>query len=96
MGLLRYKATWRTWDEPDRQVAFAQWVERDLYVVFPLAWARLHGGRAMIARAKERIAEVEAKVRRHLVEQSVLVAFSRHEEQPALQQIAPEVNRALM
>jgi hypothetical protein len=88
-GVLRPKRTWRTWDEPDRQVAVAQWVERNISVVFPLTWAAHHGQPEMIARAKERIAEVEGKAAavataagnpaRELAPGSVLLAFSRHD-----------------
>jgi hypothetical protein len=95
-GLLRYKATWRTWDEPDRQVAVAQWVERDVAIVFPLEWATRFGQRQMIARAKARIMEVEGKSGgRHLEAGSVLLAFSAHEPQPTLQQLVPDMPRRL-
>jgi hypothetical protein len=77
--MLKAIAAWRTWDEPDRQVAVAQWVERKVSVVFPLTWAAHHGQAEMIARSKERIAEIEGKSGKKLAEGSVLLAFSRHD-----------------
>lgn len=95
--LLHPKAIWRTWDEPDRQVAVAQWTERDIAVVFPLHWATRHGQPAMIAHAKERIRAIEAQSGRTLVAGSVLLAFSRHVEVlPREQQINPDVPRDLL
>jgi hypothetical protein len=94
--VLKAKALWRTWDEPGRQVAVAQWHERDIAVVFPLAWASHAGQRRMIARAKARIAEVEAKARKQLEAGSVLVAFSEHEQQPRALQLMPDVGRRLI
>src|SRR5260370_146431 len=81
VGPTQANATWRTWDEPDRQVAVAQLVERKVSVVFPLTWAAHHGQPEMIARSKERIAEVEGKSGKKLAEGSVLLAYSRHEFQ---------------
>jgi hypothetical protein len=89
-------ATWRTWDEPDRQVAVAQWVERKVSIVFPLTWAAHHGQVEMIARSKERIAEVEGKSEKKLAEGSVLLAFSRHDLQLTNERtINPDVIRDL-
>jgi hypothetical protein len=95
--VLRKVATWRTWDEPDRQVAVAQWVERKVSVVFPLHWAAHHGQAEMIARSKERIAEVEGKSGgKKLSEGSVLLAFSRHVQiLPRGLEINPDVSRDL-
>lgn len=88
--------SWTTWDEPDRQVAVARWEERDVSVVFPLHWAALQGQRAMIARAKERILEVEQKAGgKTLAPGSVLLAFSAHEEQAPDHTIDPGVPRNL-
>lgn len=92
----RIAATWVVWEEVDRQVAVAQWRERDLCIVFPLAWARCRQQRALVARAKERIAEVEARAQRVLVPGSVLLAFSRHVPQPDFQSLDPDVPRALV
>lgn len=77
--------TWLTWDEPERQIAVAQWRERDLAVVFPLHWG---GSAAMIARAKARIAAVEAKAGKRLAPGSVLLAFSRHKARAAREALA--------
>jgi hypothetical protein len=96
MALLRYKATWRTWDEPGRQVAVAHWVERDVCVAFPLAWAQRHGQPAMIGRAKERIVEFEGKTGRTVAPGSVLLAFSRHEPQRLEHRLDPDVPRNLL
>ena len=85
--------TWVTWDEPDRQIAVAHWTERDVSVVFPLQWAR-RGQRAMIARAKERIVEVEGS--RTLAPGSVLLAFSRHRPLLPVTRIDPDVPRGLL
>lgn len=93
---MRHVATWETWDEPDCQVAVAQWKERDIAVVFPIHWAAEHGQQAMIGRAKERIQEVEGKSRKTLVPGSVLLAFTRHKPQPRGLQLAPEVPRQLI
>jgi hypothetical protein len=89
-------ATWRTWDEPNRQVAVAQWVERGLCVVFPLHWAAHSGQAQMIARAKERIAEVEGTSGHTLAPGSVLLAYSRHVlVLPREQAVDPDVSRDL-
>lgn len=95
-GLLRHAATWRTWDDQDRQIAVAQWVERDLCCVFPIAWAHARGPKGMVLRAKERFAEVEAKAGRPLVAGSVLLAFSEHQDLPPEERLAPEVDRSLI
>jgi len=89
-------AIWETWDEPDRQVAVVHWGERDIAVVFPLLWAAEHSLRAMVARAKERIAEVEGKADRMLVPGSILLAFSAHEERAPGETLAPDVLRNLL
>ena len=68
---MRHIATWRTWDEPDRQVAVVEWQERAVAVVFPIGWAGAHGQQSMIARAKERIQELEGKTGRTLAPGSV-------------------------
>lgn len=97
MGVLRPIATWRTWDEPGRQIAVVEWVERGICVVFPIAWTVTRGQQRMIGRAKERIREVEAKAAgKQLVAGSVLLAFSEHEEQPLEAQLAPDTPRALL
>jgi hypothetical protein len=87
---------WRTWDEPDRQIAVAQWEARDICVVFPLPWATEHKQVAMIGRAKERIREIEGKSHRTLAPGSVLLAFSEHEDQPQDVQLLPDTPRALL
>src|SRR5580765_6756838 len=92
----RLVAAWRTWDEPDRQVAVAEWIERDIAIVFPLPWAQAHGQRAMVNRAKDRIREIETKSGRTLVPGCVLLAFSEHEEQPPERQLLPDTPRALL
>ena len=84
---------WLTWDEPDRQIAVAHWTERDVAVVFPLQWAR-RGQRAMIARAKERILEVEGA--RTLAPGSVLLAFSRHRPPSPQTTFDPDVPHGLL
>jgi hypothetical protein len=95
--MLKPVARWETWDEPDRDVAVAKWVERGIRVVFPLHWAAHHGQREMIARAKERIAEIEGKSGRNLVPGSVLLAFSRHVEiLPRENKINPDVSASLL
>lgn len=95
--MLQAKAIWRTWDEPGRQIAVAQWSERDIAVVFPLHWAARHGQRQMIRVAKHRIAEIEHKANGKTLEAgSVLLAFSEHEEQPQLQQLLPDTPRSLI
>ena len=88
--------SWETWDLPDDQVVVVHWMERDLVVVFPIQWAQRHGDRACIERAKERIAEYEEKVWCHLAPGSTLLAWSRHENQPRLQLLNPEVVRRLL
>lgn len=93
---MQHVAAWETWDEPDRQIAVAQWSERDVAVVFPLHWAACYGQGPMIARAKERIQDVEAKSGRTLVPGSVLLAFSEHDEQPRALQLAPDILRRLV
>jgi len=77
--VLRPVARWRTWDEPDRDVAVAQWVERGVCVVFPRVWVAKHGQESMIAHAKDRIAAVEAMAGGRVLQPgSVLLAFTRH------------------
>ena len=78
-------ARWRTWDEPDRDVTVAQWVERGICVVFPRLWAQKHGQESMIAHARDRIAAVEGVAagnagveQKRLEAGSVLLAFTRH------------------
>jgi hypothetical protein len=93
-GIVPQGNVWRTWDEPDRQIAVAEWIERDIAVVFPIRWATATA--AMVARAKARIREIEGKAERTLVPGSVLLAFSEHEEQPRALQLAPEVPRGLL
>jgi len=93
---MRHVATWRTWDEPDRQVAVVEWEERSLRVVFPLQWAAKRGQRIMIARAKERIRELEGKTGRWLAPGSVLLAFSRHGPLAPLERIDPDVTRGIV
>ena len=92
----RIAATWVLWDEPERQVAVAQWKERDVCVVFPLHWAARHGTAAMVKRAKARMHEIEGKSDRTLVPGSVLLAFSRHTLQPREHVINPDVSRGIM
>ena len=93
---MRHVATWRTWDEPDRQVAVVEWQEREIRVVFPLGWAARHGQPLMIARAKDRIRELEGKTGRTLVAGSVLLAFSRHGSLQREEGIDPDVPRGLV
>lgn len=94
---MRIAARWVTWDEPDRQVAVAQWEERQVCVVFPLHWAARMGQVPMIAHAKDRIAAVERQSGRTLVPGSVLLAFSRHVEVlPREQVVDPDVSRNLL
>lgn len=92
---LRAVATWKTWDEPERDIAVAKWLERDLAFVFPLTWAAHHGQAEMIARAKERLAEVEAKAEKPLLNGSVLLAFSSHTILTRDQAVTPGVSRNL-
>jgi hypothetical protein len=95
--MLKAKRIWETWDEPDRAIAVAVDVDRDIAVVFPIDWAAKHGQALMIGRAKDRIAEVEAKSGgKHLEKGSVLLAFSEHEDRPQGQLIIPEINRRLI
>ncbi len=98
MGVKKAIATWRTWDEPDRQVAVAQHVERGICVVFPLKWAAVHGQPAMIGHAKARIAEVEGKAGgKQLIAGSVLLAFTRHVAVMRPDQtVDPDVSRNLL
>lgn len=96
MALQKAAAKWALWDEPQRQAAVVHWSERDIAVVFPLRWARRRQSAELVAIAKDRIAEVEGKSGRTLVAGSVLLAFSRHTEQPTQQQMDPDVPKGLM
>lgn len=82
--------SWLTWDEPDQNVAVAQWRERDIRVVFPLPWAAVFGQRAMIVRAQERIRFLEGQTGRTVVPGSVLLAFSRHTPGPRVDPDVPQ------
>jgi len=94
--MTRRVVTWVTWDEPDRDVAVAEWKERGIRVVFPLPWAKRHGRGEMLEQAKHRIQRIEGTAGRTLVPGSVLLAFSRHTDQPQERMINPDVSRGIL
>jgi hypothetical protein len=86
---------WVTWEEPERDVTVAYWVDRDLAVVFPRRWADRHGLGAMIVRAQDRIRMLEGATGKTLVPGSVLLAFSRHGPRSSDQSLTPDVPQGL-
>jgi hypothetical protein len=84
---------WVTYEEPDRDVAVAHWTERDIAVVFPLAWARARKPFDMLAIANERITSIEGRTQKRLEAGSVLLAFSRHVDHPDSQKLNPDLPR---
>lgn len=89
-------AHWVSWEEQDRDHVALRWVERGITVVFPRDYARARTHQQLAARAKARIAEVETKAQRVVVSGSVLVAFSKHEDQPVEHMIDPMAPRDLL
>ena len=88
--------SWEIWDDPDRDQVVTLWKERGIHVVFPLPWAKARTDAVVVARARERVAELEGKTGRTIVPGSVLLAFSRHEDQPAERLMNPDVSRGIL